>query len=96
MKSIWKFPIEAVLTDTFEIDMPIGAEILTVQMQRDVPCFWAIVDPSVNRMTRRFRMVGTGHKFDFGADRYDTAPLYIGTIQMADGALVWHFFEIIA
>src|SRR6185369_655097 len=34
MKSVWKFPIQEV-TDSFKLDMPIGAKILAFQTQKN-------------------------------------------------------------
>lgn len=34
MKSVWKFPIQEV-TDSFKLDMPIGAKVLSFQTQKN-------------------------------------------------------------
>ena len=83
-KTIWKFPVAVARKQT--ISMPTEAEILTIQMQRGVPCLWAICDSmNVNR-TRIIQMMGTGFDID--------QPLgdYIGTIQLKDNT-VWHYFD---
>lgn len=79
--SIWKFPLAE------EIEMPKKAKVLTVQVQRDIPCIWAVVDPSADREVRRFVIVGTGHSMN------RKGP-YIGTFQLEGGALVFHVFEV--
>lgn len=87
-KQIWKFPIEQ--KDRIRVTMPIGAEILTVQEQRDHPCIWALVDPNAQREERIFEVFGTGHEinYDMGVERK-----YINTFQLAEGDLVFHLFE---
>lgn len=49
---IWKFKFP--INDNVCIDMPIGAEILTVQTQNNTPCIWAIVNPTKPRVAHRF------------------------------------------
>lgn len=82
--NIWKFPLKVVSVQT--IDMPAGARWLTVQMQSDVPCIWALVDPTEANTPRVVRIVGTG----FG---FNGRGAYLGTFQLVDGT-VWHVFEI--
>ena len=82
MKQIWKFPIDV---GPQEIKMPKGADVLTVQMQGNTPCLWALVDIEAEKELRVFNLVGTGHICRSLKDNY------IGTFQM--GPLVWHLFE---
>ena len=86
-KTIWKYPI--LVQDYFEIAMPIGAQILTVQMQNGVPCIWVVVKSGIDVASenRRFTVHGTGHPVGENEK-------YIGTFQMANGALVFHTFEV--
>lgn len=86
MKRIYKYPLA--ITGLQSVPLPVGAEILTVQMQGDSLCLWALVDAKVVSVTRRtFEVFGTGHDMD-------TNPrTYLGTVQQAGGALVWHVFE---
>lgn len=51
-KTIWKFQIKP--NDIIKIDMPIGAEVLTVQTQYEQPCVWALVDPKAKTETKTF------------------------------------------
>jgi hypothetical protein len=59
-------------------------------MQAGQPCLWAVVNPDAQLHDTTIQIVGTGHQVP------DDVPLigYIGTFQMAAGALVWHVFEI--
>ena len=80
VKQIWKYTVENI------IEIPKGAEVLTVQMQGPFnPCIWVKVDPENELEKRQFVVIGTGQSFD------DTNYEYIGTYQ--DGPLVWHLFE---
>lgn len=87
MKRIFKYPVA--INDYIEIEMPKGAQILDAQAQAEVPCIWALVDPSQPKETRRFRFAGTGHPIK------ETNLIHIGSFQMAGGALIFHMFEII-
>lgn len=87
MKTIWKFKLE--ITDIQTISMPVGAEILCVQMQGSDPCLWAIVTDheSIPKMNITLRTYGTGHPID------STKEQYIGTYQSMSGQLVFHVFK---
>lgn len=85
MKTIWKFP----LAPDCVLDMPIGAKVLTVQMQGDAVMLWALVDALAPKEQRRFLVYGTGHEIlDAGA------LTYVATFQMGGGVLVFHAFEV--
>jgi hypothetical protein len=85
LKTIWKYELQAQEREI--LLMPIGAQILSVQTQRNTPCIWALVDPSVQKESRVFRIVGTGHDVPWPVDR----SLHRGTVQV--GPFVWHIFE---
>jgi hypothetical protein len=84
-RRVWRFRVP--VADATTLEMPKGAEVLTVQLQRGEPTLWAACDPEVATETRHFRWVGTGHPFDGPA-------LYVGTVQFSGGSLVFHLFEI--
>lgn len=81
MNAIWKFPLTSEET---EIEAPIE-QFLTVQIQNDVPCIWAIVNP--DRIPRKFKVMvlGTGWEYQ----KIDPSK-YIGTFQSEGHA--WHCF----
>lgn len=82
--AIWKYNFD--IGGEFIVEMPRGAKVLTVQMQADRPCLWALVNLVDARTDERtFVVVGTGHPFD------PTGREYVGTIQ--DGSFVWHIWE---
>ena len=84
MMSIWKYELRVTPEQT--IEMPFKSKILTIQVQHEIPCLWALVDPDLHNVLRDICIRGTGHKFDGLGE-------YIGTFQQADGSLVWHVFE---
>ncbi len=54
MISIWKFNLQTI--DKQEIQMPVGAELLTVQIQNGEPCLWARVDTNEMIETRQWNI----------------------------------------
>ena len=90
IKSIWKHEINIV--DFQYVDMPLGAKILTVQLQEKGICLWALVDPEAPCVLRRIELYGTGHSIEFGQL---VERKYIGTVQTYSGAYVWHAFEVV-
>ena len=81
---IWKFELE--VTDEQTIEMPLDAEILTVQVQHGVPCIWVAVVPTNLKVKRGIRIAGTGHTLL-------TTNGYIGTFQMMGGNLMFHVID---
>jgi len=86
MKRIFKYHVP--IDDSVSITMKIGAKVLTVQAQREDVCIWALVNPAEGDEIRRFKVVGTGHRIE------EECLEYIGTVQMFDGGLVLHVFEV--
>lgn len=83
-KRVFKYPL--LLMDVNFMQLPVGAEALTVQTQGDIPWLWALIDDEQPNETRKFAIVGTGHP----------APedgRYISTFQLHGGQLVFHVFE---
>lgn len=87
-KTIHKFPVQ--LVDEFEIEMPEGSIILSVQSQHNFPVIWALVFPDAKKCKRKFKLVGTGRSI------YEWTGLnYVGTFQLDGGNFIGHLFEII-
>lgn len=86
-QSIFKYPLP--LADHFSVEIPAGSSILTVQIQGDVPCLWAIVDKDAPMRTRRFAIYGTG--WELPPDEFQGE--YVATVQ-AELGLVWHIFDL--
>ena len=85
MKTIFKYPLT--LSEQ-GIEMPEGAQILTVQVQNNTPYLWALVSPSSPTELKRITVLGTGHSII-----EDKFLAYIGTFQLDCGELVFHVFE---
>lgn len=102
MKSIYKYvamyPDFGTSSKRFNIEMPTGAQILSVAIQHGVPVLWAMVDTRVKTVEQRHFMVyGTG-----ASVRTDEAYEHIGTVEMDMGGnnfareiCIWHYFEIV-
>lgn len=81
------------ITDEQTVMMPFGAQILSVQFQkdhnhRDNLQLWALIDEtSTNKQHREIRIVGTGNPIE------EHPGVFIGTVQEAGGALIWHVFD---
>lgn len=85
MKTIYKYPL--LIQDCQSLQLPANAEILTVQLQDNTPCIWALVDNNLPLSDVIIRMFPTGAYID------DSLNLkYCGTIQLMKGNMVIHFF----
>lgn len=84
--TIWKFVLE--ISDIQEIQMPGGADILSVAEQDGRLCLWALVDPGAIRECRKVWIIVTGNPFPEAVELH-----FIGTVPMHGGALIWHVFE---
>lgn len=85
MKKIFKYklPVEDLAT----VEMPQGAEILSVGTQGPAELFvWALVDPEAPVGLQYFNIRGTGHDADGDLGRF------VGSVTMSIG-LVFHVFE---
>ncbi len=82
MARIYKYGLEAKLLQT--VELPIGSQILSIQMQFGRPTIWAMHEQNENKATVEVRLVATGEEFDIENWRY------IETVQ--DGEFVWHIF----
>lgn len=86
MKIIYKYPLEK-----DEVILPKGAQILTVQIQRNSLFVWALVDPHQEETeTRKVERYGTGELIPEIAGH-----IYINTVFEFEGTYVWHFFQVI-
>lgn len=85
MQTIFKFPV--LLQDRFQLEIPEGAEFLSLQTQSGSPQMWFKVDELAAKQRRRFSVVGTGHYVAPSAN-------FLGTFQLDGGALVFHVFEV--
>ena len=72
------------------IEMPIGAELLHVNSQKNTICVWALVSPEDIVEERYFEVFFTGEDihYDMGIERK-----YLGTCHTHSDSLVRHIFE---
>ena len=71
-----------------QIMLPIGAQVLTIEMQFDQPCIWYLCDPSKPVVAHTIRVVGTGIALPDDMNLF----IYKGTMQIRDGEVVYHAF----
>ena len=84
MRTIWKYKIRSLI----ELDLPKGAEILSVREQFGEIFMWVLVDSGAEKEKRKFGCFGTGQ------DIPDLPMKFLGSAQLKNGALVFHVFEI--
>jgi hypothetical protein len=84
--TIWKFAVP--VTDEQFILMPKDARILSVHVQREDICIWALVSPAAEKVQRAIAIRGTSHN----CTELDGAS-FIGTVLLAGGNLVFHVFD---
>ena len=98
IRKVFRYPVE--LTDEQVITMPEGAQILSVARREgsrvvlgvgsnEAVELWALVDPYAPPEQRHIRVIGTGHPVP--SDELD----FLGTVQLAQGLLIFHIFEVI-
>ena len=87
-QTIHKFPVLST-PGRWTVTMPVGAKILSVQVQGYDPQMWALVDRRGTTQTeiREFATYGTGHLLP------DDPGEFVGTFQRAGGGQVFHLFE---
>ncbi len=86
MITIFKY---AIVGANNKIELPKGAEVLSVASQNHKIFMWAKIDTEAKTEVRNFEVFGTGHEMtqDIGIDY-----TFIGTAHMISG-LVFHVFE---
>jgi len=87
MKTIFKYVLPQV--DEVRVSMPVFAEVLSVGVQNNEICVWALVDPKIPSLLRTFRIAGTGHPTQ-DPDKWK----FLGTVHLYGGALVFHVFQL--
>jgi hypothetical protein len=83
MNTIYKYPIE--ITDEQTVSMPIGAQVLSAQMQGTQLCIWALVEVGNIDCDRRVRIFGTGNTV-----KLDGNWKFVDSVQ--ERIFVWHVF----
>ena len=84
VQTIYKY--EVGLGDT-NVQIPKGGVVLSAQEQGETICIWVQLDDSNPVEGRVFEVFGTGHPISNGE------RIFIGTIQLMGGLLIFHVFE---
>ena len=84
-KTIWKWKLR--INGTQVINMPSGAEVLSIQTQQGSPVLWALVNEDNPLTSRTFATYGTGFIMP------ENPGKYIGSYQNKLETLVFHVFE---
>lgn len=82
---IWKFKLK--ITDDQFIEVPVGAQLLTVQMQGDDCCVWVLCKEDAHNELRRIAIYGTGNPMP------ENPGNYLATFQLYGGSMVFHAFD---
>lgn len=76
------------------VEMPTGAEILSIENQHETLVVWAMVDPNATRMEQReFTLLATGATLLSDAARdLNVNFLFMKTVLFSGGSFVLHVF----
>lgn len=88
---IYKYPLS--VAGTKEIQLPAYAKILSVAYDMKIyePCLWVLLDPTAEKITRKFEVAATGQEISVPRN---VEIEYVGTFQTPNSAFVGHVFEI--
>ena len=86
MITIWKKEIQT--TDVQLVEMPLDAELLTVQEQNERVILWFKVDTEKPKANREIVIYGTGNPMPDNVN-----AVYLATYQVLDGRGVFHVFD---
>lgn len=75
------------------VEMPADPEFLSVQVQRDEPVVWALVDPDTReRQHVTILCLLTGGDVPDGTPYRAERANYLGSVQLDEGFFVLHYF----
>lgn len=83
--TIWKFPISLAAK---EIQVPEGSQFLSVQVQNNQIVAWFAVHETWPKTAYAINVVATGQQ----EDTFHRSQ-FLGTVQLDNGALVFHIFH---
>jgi len=87
LNTIWKYEIPED-ERCFEIRMPKGSKFLSLQMQKNKPVMWYLVNTKNKNVKKRFLANRTGCKV-LNKETWK----YLDTFQLRDGDCVKHLYE---
>lgn len=89
MKTVYKYKLETVTAQV--IELPKGAEVLSVKNQHEEICLYAKVDTEEKELQIITVLIfGTGHNIPPGANE----AKYVDTVSLQGGMLMFHVFYI--
>lgn len=94
MRTVYKYQLNIVDKQTVDIvacnGLTVREQLLSVAIQHDVLCLWALADTELVTHKRRVTIAvhGTGHKVE-AANPHEN---YIGSFMMLNGSFVGHVF----
>lgn len=87
---VWKFILDTQSLMQI-IEMPIGSEVLTAQVQQGKSVLWALVNPrETAKVPRNFMIVETGQSISRSVE---CTYKHISTLQFNEGNYILHVFE---
>jgi hypothetical protein len=89
MQTIYKYQLKELFREN-RVKMPENAQILSIQMQEQYPCIWALVETDNPEIERVIEVIGTGNSIK---DLELQERTFIATVQLSS-QLVFHFFEL--
>lgn len=87
--TVWKCLLN--IEDEHVLEIPSPAITLSFQVQNGALVLWFLVNPELGKVTKVFRLAGTGHQINNSLSELE----YIDTVQLKGGKLVYHLFEIL-
>ena len=87
MEKIYKYELE--ITNLQSVSMPIGANVISANVQNGKLCIWALVDTRNSDKNKSIAVAGTGYEIDFTVSDYDF--YFVDTVMMSD-ILVLHVY----
>jgi hypothetical protein len=86
MKQVWKYRL-ALTSNAQSVLMPLGTQVLSLQLQLEEPVLWAKVYTEAPVVPRYFAFVGTGLSVPENSG-------YVGTLLLENGSRALHLFEL--
>lgn len=82
--TVFKYLLQ--LTPVQVLELPAGANIVSVQLQRRQLSAWAEIDPEQPKIKRKIYILGTGHILPADAEKH------LASVQ-PDDIFVWHVYQ---
>ena len=88
MQCVKKYPLDT--KGEVVLPMPVGAEILKIGVENDIPQIFALVNPEAPSEYRLFELVSTDKELE---ELKDIKRVYWDTVYLIDDIVVIHIFE---